>query len=150
MFILSVATGHSARLVWEDYMKSIHSIIATMALAFVFPAAATAAVGDPELVLYRVTGINANGGQTILYCTPFSGVSETIRFVTRDANGTLVDNQAFTVTHLATKLFISTSPSPGTAAIAATSNQAICEVGISGGLGTLHPIRFNPISGAQE
>jgi len=130
-------------------MKAIHSMMATMALAFVFPAAAAAAVGDPELILYRVSGINANGGTTELVCTPFSGVSETIRFVTRDANANLVDNQAFSIPHLATKLFISSSPSVGTAAVAATSVNVVCSAGVVGGL-SLHLIRFNPIPGTQE
>ena len=131
-------------------MKSIHSKIATMALVLGFPAAATAAVGDPEIILYRVTGIHANGGQTQLICTPFSGVTENIRFVTREADGTLVDNQVFAVPHANTKNFLSTIATTGSAAIAGTSNQVICEVGISAGLGSLRMIRFNPISGAQE
>src|SRR5215813_5094552 len=118
-------------------MQAIHSMMATMALAFVFPAAAAAAVGDPEVIIYRVSGINANGGTTELVCTPFSGVSESIRFVTRDVNATLVDNQAFTTAHLATKLFISSSPSVGTAAVAATSTQVVCSAGVVGGL-SLH------------
>ena len=130
-------------------MKAIHSMMATMALAFVFPAAAAAAVGDPEVILYRVSGINANGGTTELVCTPFSGVSESIRFVTRDVNGALVDNQAFTTAHLATKLFTSSSPSVGTAAIAATSTNVVCSAGILGGI-PLHLIRFNPAPGTQE
>ena len=129
-------------------MRSIHSMIATMALAFVFPAAATAAVGDPELILYRVTGITANGGSTQLICTPFSGVTENIRFVTRDTNGTLVDNQVFAVTHLSSKSFQTTVTNTGTAAIAATSNQIICSVNIFGSVP--HLIRFNPISGTTE
>src|SRR5215469_10224374 len=116
-------------------MKVIHSMMATMALAFVFPAAAAAAVGDPELTLYRVSGVNANGGTTELICTPFSGVPESIRFVTRDVNGALVDNQAFTVGHLNTKLFqTSVTMTPGTAAIAATSTSVICSAGVLGGV----------------
>jgi len=130
-------------------MKAIHSVIATLALACVFPAAATAETGDPEIIIYRISGINANGGTTEISCTPFSGVSENIRFVTRDTNAVLVDNSVSTVPHNNTKLFQSSAPSVGTAAVAATTNQIVCSAGILGGI-QLHLIRFNPVSGAQE
>jgi hypothetical protein len=130
-------------------MKAIHSIIAVLALAFVFPAAATAAVGDPELILYRVSGVNANGGPTEISCTPFSGVTENIRIVTRDNTGTIVNNSVLPLAHLNTTVFSTGNSTPGTAAIAATSNQVVCSAGTNGVL-TLRMIRFNPISGTTE
>jgi hypothetical protein len=50
---------------------------------------AQAAVGDPELILYRFAGVTDNGGAAnqgvaiVFHCTNFSGVTEIIRFVTR-------------------------------------------------------------------
>src|SRR5262249_39929881 len=73
----------------EVVMKAIHWIIAAAALAFVLPAEADAAVGDPEMVIYRFPGVADNGGgagvgvATVFHCTNFSGVQETLRIVTR-------------------------------------------------------------------
>ena len=130
-------------------MKIVHSIIAVLAIAFVFPAAATAAVGDPELILYRASGVNANGGPTLISCTPFSGVTENVRIVTRDNTGAIVINTVLQLPHLNTTVFNTGNSTPGAAAIAATSNQVVCSAGTNGVL-TLRMIRFNPVAGAQE
>jgi len=130
-------------------MKGISSMIAALALALTWPVAASAAVGDPELILYRMTGVNTNSAASSLTCTPFSGVTETIRVVLRDVSGNLVSNQAFTVPHLVTLIFTTLAGgSTGSAAIAATSNQMICTAS-AGGI-SLRMIRFNPITGTTE
>jgi hypothetical protein len=89
-------------------MKAIHWIIAAAALAFVQAAPASAAQGDPEVIIYRFPGVRDNGGgdltgvATVFHCTNFSGATETIRFVTRRANGDLTTNNAQSIVHLQT------------------------------------------------
>src|SRR5262249_6493501 len=91
----------------EDVMKVIHWIIAAAAFAFVQPA--TAGVSDPEIIIYRVPGVVDNGAAantgvaTVFSCTNFSGVTEDVRFVTRDLNGNLLTNFVFTIEHLSTR-----------------------------------------------
>ena len=70
-------------------------LTAVVALAFAVPA--QAATGDPEVVLYRASGLvdnTAGGGSsaTSFSCTPFSGVSENVRVVVRSQNGTVKDH----------------------------------------------------------
>src|SRR4051812_40771602 len=89
-------------------MKSIRSMIAALALAFVLPAAAGAATTDPEVIIYRFPGVvddgDGNAGiATIFNCTNFSGTTETVRFATRSTSGTLIGNVTVTIQHLATK-----------------------------------------------
>jgi len=155
-------------------MKATHWIIAAAALTFVQPA--MAAQTDPEVILYRFPGVFDNGGgastgvATVFHCTNFSGVIETIRFVTRDGNGILIQNSSLPINHLATKtaathdtgsanesLLLNTGfVSPGTTAIAATSTNIICtamviDAGALPPIGVaLRGIRFNPIPGSQE
>ena len=56
-------------------MKAIHSMIATLGLAFVFPTLAEAATTDPEVIIYRFTGVRDDGGgpsagvATAFFCT---------------------------------------------------------------------------------
>jgi len=156
-------------------MKAIHSIIAAAALAFVLPAAANAAATDPEVILYRFSGVLDNGGgigagvATAFHCTNFSGVPETVRIVIRDSNAGLAANSAFGLNHLQTRTFTTHAVTlyaqttlgtgvvlQGTAAIAATSTSVVCTamtidaastspVGIA-----LHSIRFSPVPGSQE
>jgi hypothetical protein len=70
-------------------MKAIYWIIAAAALALVQPTPASAAAGGPEVIIYRFPGVRDDGGPssigvaTVFHCTNFSGVPETIRFVTR-------------------------------------------------------------------
>ena len=164
-------------------MKSIRSIIAAIGFAFVLPAAADAAQTDPEVIIYRFPGVidsgtaQNTGVATVFHCTNFSGVVENIRFVTRAANGNLVNNSVFPDAHLATltastheTAFYSDAATPlntgavaqGTTAIAATSINVVCTaVTIDAAApvqnGSLVPngfalrgIRFNPIPGSQE
>jgi len=155
-------------------MKAIHWIIATAALAYAQPV--QAAVGDPEVIIYRFPGVRDDGGAdftgtaTVFHCTNFSGVSENMRFVTRDTASTLKTNVPVGISHLATKTVsthntnaydefnvLSTGlVNQGTTAIAATSTNIICtamtiDASASTPIGVaLRGIRFNPVPGSQE
>jgi hypothetical protein len=157
-------------------MKAIHWIIAAAALAFVQPTPASAAPTDPEVIIYRFAGVRDNGGSTNVgvatsfHCTNFSGVAETIRFVTRNFDGTLLSNHATTIPHLATLTASTHGPlayintgllntgavSQGTTAIAATSINIICtaetiDASTAAPVGVARRgIRFNPVPGSQE
>jgi hypothetical protein len=89
-------------------MKAIHSMIAAAALSFVQPAPASPAQSDPEVIIYRFPSVVDNGATfpgsaTVFHCTNFSGVTETIRFVTRNNAGTLIQNSTIDIPHLTTK-----------------------------------------------
>jgi len=157
-------------------MKTAHSMIAALGLAFVLPAPADAATTDPEVIIYRFPGVRDNaagtdtGVATVFNCTNFSGVTENIRIVTRDRNGTLLSNVMSALAHLATtvasthdtlaytfELNLGTgSLSGGTTAIAATSVNVICTAMVIDASTTapvgvaLRGIRFNPVPGSQE
>ena len=68
---------------------------------------ASAATTDPEVIIYRFPGVRDTAGgtnigvATVFHCTNFSGVQETIRFVSRDSNTALATNVTFTINHLA-------------------------------------------------
>ena len=155
-------------------MKAIYWTIAAAALSFVEPA--QAGITDPEVIIYRFPGMRDDGGgsltgiATVFHCTNFSGAPETVRFVTRNFNSTLVNNQTIPLDHLATKTVVShlsaayeqdlnliTGPvNQGTTAIAATSINVICTamtidaaahtpIGVA-----LRGIRFSPVPGSQE
>jgi hypothetical protein len=156
-------------------MKTIHSIIAAAALAFVKPAPASAAVGDPEVIIYRFPGVRDGGSAgtgvaTVFHCTNFSGTTEHVRFVTREVDTTLKSNVVVVIGHLATitgsthdtlayaetQVFNTGLVAQGTTAIAATSINIICTaetidastavpVGVA-----RRGIRFNPVPGSQE
>jgi hypothetical protein len=70
-------------------MKARHWILAVAGIALALPAPASAAQGDPEVIIYRFPGVMDSGGlasqgiATTFHCTNFSGVTENIRFVTR-------------------------------------------------------------------
>src|SRR5262245_23367599 len=91
----------------EVVMKAIQWIIAAAALSFVQPL--QAAQSDPEVIIYRFPGVLDNGGgtfagvATLFICTNFSGVTETIRFVTRSSGGGLLTNTTLFIDHLQTK-----------------------------------------------
>lgn len=150
-------------------MKSL-GMIAVAALAFTLPA--QAGVNDPEVIIYRVSGvIDENSGfATTFVCTNFSGVNETLRVVVRGASGTIAANVPANVVHLNT-VVLSTRDvilyaadinlntgviNLGTAAIAATSVNITCNVVQVQFANTnpitvpLHMTRFNPIAGTQE
>jgi hypothetical protein len=156
-------------------MKAMHSIIAAAALAFVQPTPASAATTDPEVIIYRFTGVlsqagAAGGSATVFHCTNFSGAMETLRFVTRDLDGTLVGNTTTTMKHLETVtasthvtlsyfegVILGTGDvTQGTTAIAATSINIVCAamtIDISNPVPigvALRGIRFSPVPGSQE
>src|SRR4051812_7561965 len=86
-------------------MKNLRCMIAVAALAFTLPA--QAAVVDPEVIIYRVSGVidDNSGFATSFYCTNFSGVTETIRVVVRGGDSTLRANVPTSVAHLSTVVF---------------------------------------------
>ena len=129
-------------------MESIYSRLAALGLALFVSAPSHAATSDPEIIIYRVGGVNTGGVATIFSCTPFSGVPETFRIVIRDISGNITTNMPLSTQHLQTIFLNTGGGSLGTAAIAATSNQVVCNV--SAGGGSLHTIRFNPITGTIE
>ena len=154
-------------------MNSLRSIVAVAALATYLPA--QAATTDPEVIIYRVSGVVDTGGgggtgiATAFACSNFSGVPETVRFVVRGPTAALLANAPFTVAHLNTitvttravamyveEILNTSLVNLGTAAIAATSVNVTCTamqvnaeivspVGIA-----LHMTRFNPVPGTQE
>src|SRR5262245_26453552 len=85
-------------------MKVIHCVIAAAALAFVQPA--QAASTDPEIIIYRFSGVLDNGGlshqgiATAFHCTNFSGVQESLRIVVRDSAGIIRGNFSQLINHL--------------------------------------------------
>jgi hypothetical protein len=154
-------------------MKAIHWIIAAAAFACAEPV--QAGENDPEVIIYRGSGVIDTGGGdntgagTAFHCTNFSGVTEHIRIVVRNTNGTLMANQPFTVPHLFTATALTKagfffnganmgtgSIRQGTVAIAATSIHITCTAqqfdagAFSPQTGKLHMTRFNPIPGTQE
>jgi hypothetical protein len=140
--------------------------------------AGTGGVNDPEVVLYRGSGVLDSGGGdntgagTAIHCTNFSGVNENIRFVIRSTNSTLVANQVLLVPHLNTGTVLTKAGfffngtnvntgaiKQGTVAIAATSINVTCtamlfDAGANGAFSPqatiLHMTRFSPIAGTQE
>ena len=155
-------------------MKAVHWIIAAAALSSVQPS--QAAFGDPEVIIYRFPGVKDDGladftgVATVFHCTNFSGVTELIRYVTRNFDGTLKSNVTHSIGHLnslgastksnfayGTDVFLTTGlVSGGTTAIAATSTSIVCTAttvdaansrptGVS-----LRGVRFNPAPGTQE
>ena len=155
-------------------MKAIHWIIAAAAFATVQPA--QAGVNDPEVIIYRASGVldsgagDFNGTGTAIHCTNFSGFNEQVRFVIRDDIGTIVANQPLPISHLftrtvltkATRLYSGTvilntgRIKQGTLAIAATSINLTCTaMQIEAAADTpqtavLHMTRFNPIPNTHE
>jgi hypothetical protein len=156
-------------------MKTIHWTIAAAAFAFVQPA--QAGINDPEVIIYRISGVADSGGAaqtglvTAFHCTNFSGVPENIRVVVRTTGSGLLANSALIVSHLSTAtwttretaLFFETSVmnaapiGQGTAAIAATSVNVLCTAMLLDASKAfepqgikLHMLRFSPIAGTQE
>jgi hypothetical protein len=105
------------------------------------------AKSDPEVIIYRFPGVFDDGSgdnlgvATVFHCTNFSGVTENLRFVTRDQGGDLLANKVIGIAHLMTlttathqttlynenSFPLGTSVvAQGTTAIAATSINIIC------------------------
>src|SRR5262245_15942001 len=82
-------------------MKTIQPFVVFAALAFAMAAPTSAAQSDPEVIIYRFPGVRDDGAvastgvATVFHCVSFSGVSETLRFATRDSKGKLLQNDAF-------------------------------------------------------
>ena len=157
-------------------MKSVYSIIAVLGLALVIPAIADAATGDPEVIIYRFSGVTDDGGgantgvATAFHCTNFSGETENLRFVSRSFNGQLRNNVLAPRTHLQTLTavthntnaynedsFLNTAElTQGSTAIAATTTSMVCtaetiDASAAKPVGVArHGIRFNPAPGSQE
>ena len=157
-------------------MQTIQGLVVSAALAIGVAAPASAATTDPEVIIYRFPGVRDDGGgagagvATVFHCTNFSGVPETIRFVTRSNMGTLIQNNTIVIPHLGTRtavthlngayasdLNLATSiVQQGTTAIAATSINIICtamtiDASTAAPVGVaLRGIRFSPIPGSQE
>jgi hypothetical protein len=151
-------------------MKSLRWMIAFAALPFTMPA--QAAVGDPPIVIYRASGvIDDNAGfSTAVFCTNFSGVTETLTVVVRGATSTIAANvnvnvPTFNTVILATRdtqLLTETTNmatgviNAGTVGIAATSVNFVCTVSLlqfqtsNPIMAPLHMLRFSPIPGTQE
>jgi hypothetical protein len=86
-------------------MKAIHWMIAAAVFACAEPV--QAGVNDTEIIIYRFPGVTNTGNDfqgraTVFNCTNFSGVPESIRFVTRTNGGDLLGNTAGNRNHLAT------------------------------------------------
>jgi len=150
-------------------MKTLRCMIAVAAVAFTLPAQAT--INDPEVLLYRASGVADSGGNTAtsFSCTNFSGVPENVRIVIRSVGGGIVANTVNTVNHL-NSVIVSTSDvtiftdinlatgafGGGTVAIAATSINVTCTAMLVQPSTTLpegiqlHMTRFNPIPATQE
>jgi hypothetical protein len=156
-------------------MTNIQSALIAAALAMGMAAPVSAAQTDPEVIIYRFPGVVDDGSPvgagvaTAFHCTNFSGVTETLRIVVRQANTVIRANFDVQVFHLAT-VTLSTHGTvlyndgilntnivnQGTAAIAATSTNIICTAvtldassAVPNGF-ALRGIRFNPIPGSQE
>jgi len=157
-------------------MKAIHWIIAAAALTSVQAAPASAGVNDPEVIIYRFPWVRDSGDgaglgwATVFSCTNFSGAQETIRFVIRRSDTTILANTTQPLFHLETRAVATHAPAgiplnvtfntgladPGTAAIAATSTNIICTATVVNAASStvngvaLRGVRFNPAPGSQE
>jgi hypothetical protein len=158
-------------------MRAIQSIISLAAITVGLSAPASAGLNDPEIIIYRFTGVRDDGGAqgfglaTAFECTNFSGAVENLRFVTRDVFGELKTNVAQAIFHLGTVTMTTHGAngisftanlatgavSQGSTAIAATSANVLCGARTIDATGN-HPfdsvplprIRFNPVPGSQE
>jgi hypothetical protein len=137
-------------------------------------APASAAQSDPEIIIYRASGVLdtgtfVGGVATVFQCTNVSTVSESLRFVIRNFNSVIVVNASFLVpsfqTQTASTNFTALFGNPtisagqsvnGTVAIAATTPNIFCtartvdaSAAVPSGI-ILPMVRFNPMAGRQE
>src|SRR5262245_21681982 len=160
----------------ERIMTTIQKLILSTALALGIAASALAGVNDPEVIIYRFTGVRDDGSgtnlgvATVFHCTNFSGVTENIRLVTRNNNTALESNVLIQIGHLATKTaathftaaygedqdLATGALNQGSTAIAATSINIICtaetiDASSAVPIGVARRgIRFSPVPGSQE
>jgi hypothetical protein len=159
----------------EWIMRKIQLLVVSAALAIGMATPASAAIMDPEIIIYRFPGVldkgadAGTGAATVFHCSNFSGADETIRFVTRASTGGLATNVTVNIGHLQTRT-VQTHITPaytgtslatglinqGTTAIAATSINIICtamtidaSTAVPHGV-ALRGIRFAPVPGSQE
>ena len=156
-------------------MTKIQALVVSAAMAIGMATPASAATTDPEVIIYRFPGVRDDGsGQlagvaTVFHCTNFSGVTENIRFVTRDGSSVIAGNSLQVINHLNT-IVVVTHPvaayggvtitsggiNSGTTAIAATSINIICTAETISASNTVptgvarRGIRFSPVPGSQE
>ena len=130
-------------------MTKIQTLVVSAALAIGMAAPVSAAVNDPEVLIYRFPGVRDDGGAqnvgvaTVFHCTNFSGATEMMRFVTREFDGTLKTNAFPPINHLSSLTIVTHIVAAygnnqlsmatgavlqGTTAIAATSINIICTV----------------------
>jgi len=168
-------------------MKRIQTALTAVAVAFAVPADAQdrsqgsiggpAAIGNDEQIIYRIVGARDDGGltlagnrATLIDCTNFSGITETIGAVARTFDSTVVANKTLSIGHLQTRTFATHFPlgvnvdqnlatgvlNQGTIAIAATSINIVCNAVVldpanARPIGySLRAIRFNPVPAGQE
>jgi len=139
------------------------------------PAAGPGATTDPQVQVYRFSGIRDDGGAanagiaTLFHCTNFSGVIENFRVQVRSFSGTVLADVTNPIGHNVT---ITTSThgtvayfddvvlntgivNQGSARIWATSTSIVCtaatvDAAAAGPSGiALNGIRFNPIPGTE-
>src|SRR5262249_4662984 len=78
-------------------MKSLQALMAAATLACVQPA--QAATTDPEIIIYRASGVidtgsaASTGTATVIHCTNVSTATENVRFVVRNFNSVIATNQ---------------------------------------------------------
>src|SRR5262249_51248992 len=127
-------------------MKTIHLLVSA-ALATGMAAPALGGVDDPEVIIYRFSGVRDDGAvagagvATVIHCSNFSGATESLRFVLRGFDATIKKNTAIPIAHLNTLMAIThvTMAYPGIfvalatgavfggmATIAATSTNIVC------------------------
>jgi len=174
-------------------MKFMSSIIALAMLVAILPAQAQQrpykegqapagvqplAVGDPLKIIYRISGVTDNGGgdavgvATLIHCTNFGSVSETVKFIIKQWDGTVLKSRYTTIvsgntrtaaTHYTALFFEDLALTPnivigqGSAIIYATLPQMVfCSAMIVDAAATvpqgisLHMVRYNPATGTQE
>ena len=158
-------------------MKTIQSIISVAAIAVGLSAPASAGLNDPEIIVYRFTGVRDDGGAqgvgiaAAFECTNFSGANENLRFVTRDAFAVLKSNVVQFIGHLGTVTMTTHNVNGitvtaglgtgavgmGSTAVAATSPNVLCGARTIDATGNnpfnsipLPKIRFNSAPGSEE
>lgn len=135
-----------------------------------------AAQTDPERLIYLFPGVRDDGGganfgvATAIHCFNFSGVTENVRLVVKNADATVLssfvanlqDQRTFTaVTHgtvaYSSEFALSTGVvAQGTMGVVATSVNIVCTAHVIDASTTapngiaLRGVRFNPIPGTQE
>jgi hypothetical protein len=160
-------------------MKPIRTNLSTLSSKALFlgiiaasaalPVQSYAAVGGTLTILYLYSQTIDNPfSATVVSCTSFSGVTETLQFLVKDAAGTLKANPTINIVSSGTvtagtratgavtnDVTLATGALQGTLGVLATSLNVVCSASIMAVSSTvsgvtLHGARFNPISNTQE